>query len=68
METLTEEERQRRHEEHGQLALQAMRRGVRKAHLNGTAYDPDGTGRAYWETHDEFGQPIEPAKSAEAAA
>ena len=46
------------------LALQAMRRGVRQAFLNGEAYDPDGRGKAYWETHDEFCQPITDTKSA----
>jgi hypothetical protein len=45
------------------LALQAMRRGVRNAFLSGEAYDPDGSGRAYWETHDEFCQPITDQKS-----
>jgi len=48
----------------GELGLRALRRAVRLAHLNGTAYDPDGKGKAYWETHDEMGNPIEARKSA----
>lgn len=43
-----------------QLALQAMRRGVKKAFLNGEAYDPDGKGYAYWKAIDD-------AEKAEAA-
>jgi len=57
-------EEQKEHELKGQQALQAMRRGVRNAFLDGTAYDPDGKGKAYWETHDEFGNPIDDRKTA----
>ena len=41
------------------LAEQAFRRAVRQAFLNGEAYDPDGSGKAYWLEHDEFGNPID---------
>jgi hypothetical protein len=61
---MTKEERQKDHELKGQLALQALRRAVRNAFLDGSAYDPDGTGKIYWETHDESGNPIETRKSA----
>jgi len=60
---MTEQER-KEHELEGQLALRALRRGVRKAFLNGTAYDPDGKGKAYWEAHDELGNPNDDRKSA----
>lgn len=36
----------------GRLALQVTRRGVRRALLNGEAYDPDGKGKAYWEAQE----------------
>jgi len=55
---MTEEQR-KEHELKGLLALRALRRGVRNAFLDGSAYDPDGSGKAYWETHDEAGNPIE---------
>ena len=38
------------------LAERAFRRAVRQAFLNGEAYDPDGSGKAFWLEHDEFGQ------------
>ena len=41
-----------------ELALRAMNRGLRKAFLSGEAYDPDGRGKAFWEKHDESGNPI----------
>ncbi len=51
-------------DEKAQLALNAMRRGVRLAFLNGTAYDPDGSGKAYWQACDESGKLIEVKKTA----
>jgi hypothetical protein len=48
----------------GQLALQAMRRGVRKAFLNGEAYDPDGKGKAFWEAQDAAEKAAAEKKSA----
>ena len=45
--------------EKGRLALQALRRAVKDAFLSGEAYDPDGSGKAYWLEHDEFGNPID---------
>ena len=46
-------------EEELRLAEQAFRRAVRQAFLNGEAYDPDGSGKAFWLKHDEFGNAIE---------
>ena len=64
MDALTKNDRLAEHEKNAQLALQAMRRGVRQAFLSGEAYDPDGSGKAYWLKHDEFGNPIEGKKTA----
>jgi|GEM_PF-2491162 len=63
MESVTAKQREIEHKTEAELALQAMNRGLRKAFLSGEAYDPDGSGRAYWETHDEFCQPITDQKS-----
>jgi len=45
-----------------QLALQAMNRGLRKAFLEGSAYDPDGSGKAYWEEQDRLAAEVEASK------
>jgi hypothetical protein len=60
---VTEDERKELENE-AQLALRAMNRGLRKAFVGGAAYDPDGKGKAYWEKHDELGNPIEDRKAA----
>jgi len=64
MEKVSIEERKREHDRDGQHALQALRRAVRNAFLDGSAYDPDGSGKVYWETHDESGNAIEVMQSA----
>jgi hypothetical protein len=63
MDTVTPTDRKIEHENKANLALQAMNRAVRQAFLNGEAYDPDGSGKAFWLRHDEFGNPIEETKS-----
>ena len=64
MKQITPTERRAKADSDGQAGLRALNIALREAFLNGTAYDPDGSGKAYWQARDESGKLIEVKKTA----